>query len=176
LMLERSRTGTVSCFQPTIEAEVKWRFRFTTFVSIQEQHGPPTVKEALVSPTTAFIRSSLNSRSSKMVWTKWKPTEDNKSNSSIESKQSLWLTLPRSEVSTPTFWTAFLSRRYSICIQLKVTQLGTAKLEVEIPIQVGIDAPLGNGRDGNLVDAVPGYAEFDLEEINGDELLPQYHR
>lgn len=176
LLLEQSRTDAALWVQPIIEAEVKWHFRFSTFVSIEEQQAPPTLREALVSPATAMVRSSLKSRSLGMVWRNWKSILDRGDASRIESEQSLWLTLPRSGVLTPTFWSPFLSRRYSICLQLKVTKPGTAKLEVEVPIQVGIDAAVDDGIYGCSAFDVLGDAESNFEGIDCDELLPQYSR
>ena len=176
LRLKQSKTEAARWVQPVIEAEVKWHFRFSTFVSIQEQQGPPTLREALVSPATAMVRSSLKSRSLGMVWRNWKPVLDKGGASWIESEQSLCLRLPRSEVLTPTFWSPFLSRRYSICLQLKVTKPGTAKLEVEVPIQVGIDAVVDDGRDGCATFDAPVLAESSFEDVDGDEPLPQYSR
>jgi len=176
LVLEQSRTDAALWVQPFIKAKVKWQFRFSTFVSIEEQRGPPTLREALVSPATAMVRSSLKSRSLGMVWRDWKSVSGRGGASCIESEQSLWLTLPRSEVLTPTFWSPFLSRRYSICLQLKVSKPGTAKLEVEVPIQVGIDAAVDDGSYGCSAFDASSDAESSFEGIDGDELLPQYSR
>ena len=174
MLLERSRGDDALSNSPTFEAEISWNLRCSTFVSIFERQGPPTLKEALVSPATAFVRSSLDSRSLRMVWRDWRRIGGDSSR--IESEQSLWLSLPRSKVLTPTFWSPFLSRRYSICLQLKITKPGTAKLEVEVPIQVGIDDEMGGNCDGgSRIDAF-GNAGSIFDDADGDELLPQYQR
>jgi len=174
MMLERFGGDAALSNFPSFEAEISWDLRCSTFVSIFEQQGPPTLKEALVSPATAFVRSSLGSRSLRMVWRNWRRIGGDPSR--IESEQSLWVTLPRSKVLTPTFWSPFLSRRYSIRLQLKVTKPGTAKLEVEVPIQVGIDDALVDGGDGcSRVDPF-GNAGSIFDDADGDELLPQYQR
>ncbi|KAK5949636.1 hypothetical protein OHC33_009233 [Knufia fluminis] len=176
LLFEQTKGNAALSDQPTIEADVKWTFRFLTFVSMQEQQGPPTLKGALVSPATAFVRSSLKSRYVKMVWRKWSKVAVKGRASCIASEQSLWLTLPRSEVLTPTFWSPFLSRRYSICLQLKVMKPGAAKLEVEVPIQVGIEGGTAEGDYASSRPAALGNDEFIFDDVEGDELLPQYSR
>lgn len=157
---------------PKIEAEVRWQFRLSTFVSVMEQQGPATMKDALVSPATALVRSALPAKALSMVWRTWKPSHNDDNLTSIESEQSLRLTLPRSEILTPTFWSPFLSRRYSVWLQVKVNKPGSAKLEVEVPIQVGIEAgtlPHSSDRSETL-----GAGLFD--DADCDELLPQYSR
>lgn len=156
---------------PRIEAEVKWQFRFSTFVSMLEQRGPPTLKQALASPATAFVRSSLNAREMRVVWRDWRPTYDGEVNV-VESEQSLWLTFPRAEILTPTFWSPFLSRRYSIRLQLKITNPGSAKYDVEVPVQVCVEGATSAGPDSTYRES----HDMLLEDIEGDELLPQYVR
>lgn len=155
--------------EPRIEAEVKWQFRLSTFVSLMEQRGPATLKQALASPATAHVRSALPPKTLSMAWRKWTPVADNESLTEIECEQSLWLTLPRSEILTPTFWSPFLSRRYSVWLQIKVNRPGNAKLEIEVPIQVGIEAAPG-------ADSIDSNGEGLFEGADGDELLPQYSR
>lgn len=158
---------------PRIEAKVKWQFRISTFVSILEQRGPATLKRVLVSPETAFVCSKLPAKALTMAWRQWTPAADEDSSTIIESEQSLWLTLPRSEILTPTFWSPFLSRRYSLWLQLKVTKPGNTRLEVEVPIQVGIDASSYVGSNGSQGgDVIGDRGLFDSAE--GDEPLPQY--
>lgn len=156
--------------KPRIEAEVKWQFRLSTFVSIMEQRGPATMKQALASPATAFVRSALPPKTLSVAWRMWKPVKG-KESTEIECEQSLWLTLPRSEILTPTFWSPYLSRRYSVWLQVKVNKPGNAKLEVEVPIQVGIEAATSAD-----LDSLRGGAERLFEDADGDELLPQYSR
>lgn len=176
LQLERSRQE-MSFGQPLrVEAEVKWQFRFSTFVSIMEQRGPPTLKQATSSPATAFVRSTLQSRTVNMAWRNWKPARNSSEDSTklIESEQSLWLSLPHTEVLTPTFWSPFLSRRYSIMVQVKVTQPGSAKIEVEVPIQVGIEAESPASYEQSLMAGHRTVDEMIFDNAEGDELLPQY--
>lgn len=160
----------------SVEAEVKWAFRFSTFVSMLEQRGPVTLSQAMVSPATACVRSTLRTRTMRMSWRKWQQTARKEECTRLESEQSLWLSLARDEVLTPTFWTPVLSRRYSIVISVKVSSPGTAKLEVEVPIQVGIEA----GATPSYEEAIrSGRDRTDnalLERMDGDELLPRYVR
>ena len=175
LRLERA-AGDASLLEDLcVEADVKWQFRFWTFVSMLEQRGPATLTQALASPATAHVRSSLSARTLKMSWRKWRLASQTKECTVAECEQSIWLNLPRSEVLTPTFWNAYLSRRYSICLQLKIIRPGTAKLEVEIPIQVGIEnVPSDLHQQELRRDHVNMRSLF--EDAEGDELLPQYSR
>lgn len=174
LRLERQSQEAFATDQLCVEAEVKWQFRSATFVSIIEQRGPVTMKQALRSPATAHVRTSLKTRTMTMTWRNWRlETQGSKA---LESKQSLWLTLPRSEILTPTFWSPFISRRYSIRLQLKITKPGSAKLEVEVPIQVGIEAAGFEAYEEILRSNRHGSGESLFENADGDELLPQYSR
>ena len=176
LQLKRSRQEITPGQALRVEAEVKWQFRFSTFVSIMEQQGPPTVKQATSSSATAFVRSTLKSRTVNMAWRNWKPVVDISADSTnlVESEQSLWLSLPHTEVLTPTFWSSFLSRRYSILLQVKVTQPGSAKIDVEVPIQVGIEAEPPASYEQSLMAGHRTIDEVIFENAEGDELLPQY--
>lgn len=176
LQLERPKQDASLNQSFHIKAEVKWQFRFSTFVSMLEQLGPPTMKQALSSPATAFVRSTLRTRTLDMVWRDWKPieTDSDESTRTIESEQSLWLRLPHTEVLTPTFWSRFLSRRYSILLQVKVTHPGNAKVEVEVPIQVGIEAEPPASYEQSLLAGHRSIDEMIFEDAEGDELLPEY--
>lgn len=161
----------INVYQSTrIEAEIRWQFRLSTFVSIKEQRGPATLKQALVCPATAHVRSALSPKTLNMAWRTWTPVKD--SETKIESKQSLWLSLPRSEILTPTFWSPFLSRRYSVWLQVKINKPGNAKLEIEVPIQVGIEPSGSTSLSNDLRAGLEGL----FEDTDGDELLPQYSR
>lgn len=161
----------INVYQSTrIEAEVRWQLRLSTFVSIMEQRGPATLKQAMVSPATAHVRSALPPKTHSMVWRNWTPVDGKETK--IESEQSLWISLPRSEILTPTFWSPFLSRRYSVWLQVKINRPGNAKLEVEVPIQVGIEATTSI----DLNEDSRGNAERIFDNADGDELLPQYSR
>lgn len=170
LVWSRQKHEINACQPPMIEAEVKWQLRLSTFVSLMEQKGPATMKQALVSPATAYVRSALPEKTLSMAWRTWKPVENRETK--VESEQSLWLSLPRSQILTPTFWSPYLSRRYSVWLQVKVNRPGTAKLEVEVPIQVGIEAT----SPGGLNDHLGAGADEYFENAEGDELLPQYSR
>lgn len=176
LSFDRRGQDLIALEKLCVEAEVKWQFRFATFVSILEQRGPVTLKQAEVSPATAHVMSSLKARTLTMKWAKWQPSSNSKTPKALESEQSLWLTLPRDEVLVPTFWNQFISRRYSIWLQLKITKPGNAKLEVEVPIQVGIEAepPVSYDEISRSHSNVSGDSIFD--DADGDELLPQYSR
>lgn len=176
LQLKRTRQELSSGQPSYVKAEVKWQFQYSTFVSVLEQQGPPSLQQALCSPATAFVRSTLDSKTVDMAWRHWKPLESGPENSMnmIESEQSLWLRLPPTEVLTPTFWSPFLSRRYSILLQLKILQPGSARIEVEVPIQVGIEAESPTSYEQSLLAGHRTIDEMILDNAEGDELLPQY--
>lgn len=178
LQMERSKQDATVNSSFYVNAEVRWQFRFSTFVSMLEQVGPPTVKQALSSPATACVRSTLRTRTLNMAWRNWKVMENDSDELTkiMESQQSLWLRLPHTEVLTPTFWSRFLSRRYSILIQVKVTHPGNAKIEVEVPIQVGIEAEPPASYEQSLMAGHRTIDEMYFEHLEGDELLPQYER
>jgi hypothetical protein len=174
LRLERTGQLPSSLEQLCVEAEVKWQFRFLTFVSMLEQRGPPTLKQALASSATAHVRSSLSTRSLRMSWRNWKWCIGKNGTSVLESEQPLWLSLPRSDVLTPTFWSPYLSRRYSIWLQVKVVKPGSAKLEVEVPIQVGIETASFEAYEQSLRMSRQSSSDEAFSDAESDELLPQY--
>ena len=143
-----------------IEAEIIWQIRFSTFVSLTERCSPPTIKEALT-PSTALVQSCLEPRRSTVGWINWRPAYAN----GQESEELLRLTFPKSEILTPSFWSPFICRRYSIKITIKVTAPGTAKFDLEVPLQVGLER------------STPCNAREDTwSDVESDELLPQYSR
>lgn len=166
LCVDAAAFANTNIEQMCVEAEVKWQFRFSTFVSVVERQGPATLREAIRSPATAYVKSSLSPRYLGMKWRDWRANGSGQ----LISEQTLWLSLSRTEVLTPTFWTPLISRRYSIYLQLKISKPGSAKLEVEVPIQVGIEAA-----------SLAQHAECMRQAreewlLDGDELLPQYVR
>lgn len=166
LCLDAATFPNVSTEQLCVEAEVKWQFRFFTFVSVVERQGPATLSEADRSAATACAKSSLKPRTLHMKWRDWRPNGSGQ----LISEQILWLSLSRTEVLTPTFWTPLISRRYSIYLQLKIGKPGSAKLEVEVPIQVGIEAASSAQHAESMRQAREDWL------MDGDELLPQYVR
>ena len=155
------------------EAEVKWQFKFSTYVSMLEQRAPPTLKQALVSPVTALVHSSLPKRDILLKWDDWRPSYDD--SGMVESDHILKLVFPREEVLTPTFWSPFLTRRYSIKLQIKTTFPGVSKVDIEVPIQVGLDTGIWFDSDMFDLERMPTNNST-YEETDGDELLPTYSR
>lgn len=123
-----------------VETDVEWRLRAISFVSIKAQTNVPTIKEALASPTMAPVGTTMASRTSSVIWRDWTMIDGHYSTKTrFESHQELLLSFASSDIMTPTFWSPYLSVRFTLRVQFHVRAPGTATIELEIPIQVGVD-------------------------------------
>lgn len=159
-----------------VEAEISWQMRISTFVSLREKKGPVSLKEATTSPTSGHVRSAFKIRHSRMTWDKWRLDVSTTAEDRVvsRSEQTLAILLPRSELLTPTFWTPYLGRRYSVWLQLKVVKPGTAAVEVEVPIQVGVDTGSAKAYNDDLTMQRCRDSSLMIDGIHAPELLPRY--
>lgn len=123
-----------------VETDVTWQLRAISFVSIKAQTHVPTIKGALASPTIAPVGTSTATRTSSVTWGDWTIIDGHYSaKTRLESHQELLLSFASSDIKTPTFWSPYLSVRFTLRVQFQVKAPGIATIELEVPIQVGVD-------------------------------------
>ncbi len=119
-------------------AEVVWRLKSSTFVSVKDNKSLPTVEEASRSLSVGKIISHGRRQRMKIDWFSWhQSTQKTATEEEVwTTKQHLWLAIPRSCSPPPTFSTNDLSRRYSIALRLRVRGIGGGKVYLDVPVQI----------------------------------------
>ncbi|KIW15807.1 hypothetical protein PV08_05857 [Exophiala spinifera] len=123
-----------------VETDVRWQLRVISFVSIKAQAHVPTIREALASPTMAPVGTTMGTSTSSVTWRDWTVIDGHFSTKTrFESHQELLLSFASSDIMTPTFWSPHLSVRFTLRVRFHVKAPGTTTIELEVPIQVGVD-------------------------------------
>lgn len=138
----------------TFEAEITWRLRSSTFVSMQMLHALPTVREAALSKLMAYLATSSPRRRLKMIWSDWTPTNPQSQTCSGSKTEwtaiyPIWLSIHSTPALAPTFSLPYLSRRYSILLHVSVSGLGRSQTSLTLPVQITYRSEaLGSTRSG----------------------------
>jgi len=150
-IFERPRTEARTDAGFSVEAchaSLTWQLRNSTFASLEPMSSVPTVREVAqgqrgrlpskVLITTLGLRHRL--KLSLRGWQKTPGTFSVKNGhipSEIWTKQDeLSLSMPREALPVPTFFTPYVSRRYSLLVQITVTGIGKARFRLEVPVQI----------------------------------------
>ena len=120
----------------------------------------------------------------KLTLRNWKRAPAN--GSAIQSLPESWthtadltLSIPKRVLVVPTFSTPYLTRRYSLLLQIRVAgAVGAAKLTLEVPVQVVYRDEAGAGCAAERPGHSRGRADCDLSgeglEVNPMDVLPIY--
>lgn len=124
-----------------LEVDVSWRLQTSTFVSMLQLTGQPTVSQAVHSRSLVRLVNTGKAHRHKTYWSDWspsRPSKESSNNRSIEyaTEHTIWLSLPSSSVLAPTTSLRCISRRYCILLELKVSGSGRSSSMLKLPIQI----------------------------------------
>ena len=119
----------------SLDASLTWRLRTSTIASILPMPICPSMQQARNAPCSMTSTSSLGLKHK---------IEMHLNNFSLVNgtsmlRQDLAIALPKSALLIPTTHTEYISRRYSVQVEINVREkyLGKASVCVEIPVQIG---------------------------------------
>ncbi|KAK2787994.1 hypothetical protein FQN52_007000 [Onygenales sp. PD_12] len=141
-MFHESREGSSSEPPPTPDFGVMGlKLKQMTFISVEPQRKLPATHDALVSPFIARDSKIINSQSRKLKFSPWersryKGNVKEASGRVWETSSTLIFTFGNGGYPAPTFGSALVSRRYSLCMALNIEGASHAILELEVPVQV----------------------------------------
>jgi hypothetical protein len=150
----------------SLDASLTWRLRTSTIASILPMPTCPTMRQAGNAPCSMTSTSSLGLKH-KIEMHLNKFSHDN--GISI-LRQDLAIALPKSALIVPTTHTEYISRRYSVQIEIIVRErdIGKASVCFEIPVQVGY-------QDEDHMQA-PRYREHDGVPKVQEQIVPALQR
>lgn len=139
----RSRANTTDLVNGSnkLEVDVSWRLQTSTFVSMFEFTGRPTVLEAERSHSLVRLVSTGRAHHDKTYWSDWSPARQSGESSSdgridYTMEDTVRLSLPSSSLLAPTTSLRLISRRYCILLELKVSGSSRSRSVLKLPIQV----------------------------------------
>lgn len=132
-----------------VEVDVSWRLQTSTFVSMFEFTGRPTVSAAERSHSLVRLVSTGKAQHDKIYWSGWSPSRQSGESSNDGTidytvEDTVWLSLPSSSLLAPTTSLRLISRRYCIILELKVSVSGRPRSVLKLPIQVSYQSQPAN--------------------------------
>ena len=155
---------------------VVWQLRTSTFVSVQPMIVAPTVRQA---HRCRFI--SLSTTLGLKHWLKlaggcWQPaTAACGAAEAWSIDQKIALAIPTRCLLPPTFITPHIARRYSLLVRVKIAGSGTARVRLEVPVQIVYVK--GTGPPGGQSEIVGAEPDSEAQRILGADAvdeLPAY--
>lgn len=124
-----------------LEVDVSWRLQTSTFVSMFQLTGLPTVLQAERSHSLVRLVSTGKVHRHKTYWPDWSPSHQSSESSDVKSidyttEDIIWLSLPSSSALAPTSSLRHISRRYCILLELKVSGSGRSSSVLKLPVQI----------------------------------------
>ena len=132
-----------------LEVDVAWRLQTSTFVTMFQLGGLPTVSQAEHSHSLVRLVSAGKAHRQKTDWSDWSPSQPSSESSDGRSigyttEQTIWLSLPSSSVLAPTASLRNISRRYCVVLELKVSGSWRSSSVLKVPIQVAYQSRHAN--------------------------------
>jgi hypothetical protein len=117
-----------------LELRVTSRLKLHSFFSSSEMSAHPTAKQAQGSPFMGTLCKYGKPYVRNLRIDSWKP---GKSLASAVKDMTLWVPILENDKPPPTFFTAFLTRRYSVAIKIDVNSgWQKASYRLNIPLQI----------------------------------------
>ena len=132
-----------------LEVDVSCRLQTSTFVSMFQLTGIPTVLQAEHSHSLVRLVSTGKAHLHKIYWSDWSPSRQSSEPSNdrridYTTEDAFSLSLPSSSVLAPTTSLRHISRRYCILLGLKISGSGRSSSVLKLPIQVVYQSQLAN--------------------------------
>lgn len=173
------RGGSSNSPPGKVDVGINSLIKATTFIAVRQMKSQPTIKQTRSSPFVAAVPKYGRSYHRKLRICHW--TRGHSHNSSEIhwiANALVWLPITENTSPAPTFFTKFLSRRYSVSLRLDVRGSGKAFFALQVPLQIVYPEFPGSADTPSYEFAVTPPNEE--EERTGDELeverLPVYVR
>ncbi|TLD26186.1 hypothetical protein E2P81_ATG07998 [Venturia nashicola] len=144
-----------------------------TFISSSKLNSQPTIKQSKDSSFLAAVPKFGRAYHRSLHLSHW--TRHTSSPYDIEwvSYALVWLPITENATPAPTFFTPFLSRRYSVSLRLEVKGEGKAVFSLNVPLQIVYPMDVGSADAPSYEVAMTPPCERECEE---EDVLPIYVR
>lgn len=136
------RSGSNASPPGKIDVRVNSLLKATTFIAVRAMKSQPTTKQSRCSPFLAAIPKYGRSYHRKLRLSHW-----TRGPSTIESSwvanALVWLPITENSSPSPSFFTSYLSRRYSVALRLDVKGGGKGIFNFQVPLQIVYPMELG---------------------------------
>jgi hypothetical protein len=150
----------------------------TTFIAVRQLKSQPTTKQARSSPYLAAVPKYGRSYNRTLRICHW--TRGHTPHSSLENlwvaSALVWLPITENSNPAPTFFTKYLSRRYTVSLRLDVRGSGKGIFNLQVPLQLVYPMELGSADVPSYEIATTPPNEEEETCDREDERLPVYVR
>jgi hypothetical protein len=125
--------------QPSFDTSIDWNIQSATFACMQLPESVPTLQQVRNSLSTACVLKSITSHHLKTKWADWtrtSPTSASAKFTKWSAKYPIWLSMQSSSTLPPTFSMPYLSRRYTILLQIRISGPCRGRTTLKLPVQV----------------------------------------
>lgn len=158
-----------------LEIHVNSLLKALTFIGATKSESQPTVKQTKYNPFLAAVPKWGRAYHRKLRVTHWtRGTADGE----WVATALVWMPVSEGATPAPTFFTPYLSRRYSISLRLEVTGEGKAVFNLHVPLQIvypsgDMDVP---SYEVATTPAMTPESEEEGFDFGDDDRLPIYVR
>lgn len=159
------------CPPRRLDVRIHSLLKAVTFISANEMDSQPTIKQSKTSAFLAAVPKFGRSYHRSLHLSHW--TRNQQSEDEWVAHAFVWLPITENATPTPTFFTPYLSRRYSVSLRLEVKGAGKALFNLNVPLQIVYPVDVGSADAPSYEIATTLQCEAECEE---EERLPVYVR
>jgi hypothetical protein len=158
-----------------LDVKINSLLKAVTFISANKLDSQPTIKQSKTSPFLAAVPKFGRSYHRSLHLCHWtRNTSSHSSGDEWIAHALVWLPITENATPAPTFFTPYLSRRYSVSLRLEVKGEGKSLFSLNVPLQIVYPMEVGSAdAPSYAVATTPPNEEETCEE---EERLPVYVR
>ncbi|KAE9972764.1 hypothetical protein EG328_004811 [Venturia inaequalis] len=156
-----------------LDVRINSLLKAVTFISASKLSSQPTIKQSKESACLAAVPKFGRAYHRSLHLSHW--TRHTSSPYDIEwvAHAMVWLPITENATPAPTFFTPYLSRRYSVSLRMEVKGEGKAFFSLNVPLQIVYPMDVGSADAPSYEVAMTPACEMECEE---EEVLPIYVR
>jgi hypothetical protein len=154
---------------PLLCAKITWRLKSSTIVSTIPLQSIPTSRQIVLCPFLAEVISRSSAKAADVRLTERVACLDTTDETDWREVNVLWLTIIQPSDAVPSFFSPYVSRRYSLELSIRIKGYARTRFDFGIPIQfVWTGAPESSSMDNLTSDST--------DSVHADEQCPLYAR
>lgn len=156
-----------------MDVRINSLLKAVTFISANKLDSQPTIKQSKDSSFLAAVPKFGRAYYRSLHLSHW--TRNTASHYDVEwiAHALVWLPITENATPAPTFFTPYLSRRYSVSLRLEVKGEGKAVFSLNVPLQIVYPMDVGSADAPSYEVAMTPPCERECEE---EDVLPIYVR
>ncbi|RDI89525.1 hypothetical protein Vi05172_g104 [Venturia inaequalis] len=156
-----------------LDVRINSLLKAVTFISASKLSSQPTIKQSKESACLAAVPKYGRAYHRSLHLSHW--TRHTSSPYDVEwvAHAMVWLPITENATPAPTFFTPYLSRRYSVSLRMEVKGEGKAFFSLNVPLQIVYPMDVGSADAPSYEVAMTPACEMECEE---EEVLPIYVR